>query len=905
MNTRYTLPLDSPAADLATVGGKGASLSRLARAGLPVPPGFHITTTAYQRFVAANDLQAQLLAIAATAHADDPASLDAASAAIGALFAAAPIPDEVADAVRAAYAALATAGGEAPTLLSVAVRSSATSEDLPEASFAGQAETYLNVQGADNVLEAVRRCWASLWTARALGYRAHHEIAPGSVTLAVVVQTLVAADAAGILFTANPVTGHRGQAVIDAAWGLGEAVVGGLVTPDNWVVDKVSGQVVARDIRDKSVMTVRTATGTEEVPVPIEQCGQSVLSEAQAVALARLGARIESLYGMPQDIEWALADGQVYILQSRPITSLFPQPSPLPLDGAFRVYLNLNYLQGLVEPVTPAGMSSFRDTAREIQHASHAQLVSETGPSVFNAVAGRVFVDVTTPLRSPRARGMLRGVLPLLDPQMQAAVEGLLADPRLAPTTDAPLPLTAWRRFRFVLPLPKAVLPRVLRLWRDPDGARRAFLAEVNGEIAALHDQVAAAQTLAERVSLLALMPSFQARVGPRLLAMGMSGTQPQYLAQDLVKRWLGDETTVLDLLRGIPHNPTTQMDLTLWALSRAVAADPASAEAFREPTETVVARYRARTLPPTAQAALGTFLSVYGHRAVREIDLGAPRWSDEPGYIIDIVRTYLDMQDPALAPDVRFREAALAAQARAAALLDQVAAMPGGRLRRPVLAAVLGRMRALLGLREVGKFYIIRMTAEMRELWRAIGRDLVALGLLNDAEDVFFLDGDELRAAARGRREPLAERAAQRRAEYQAELRRRRVPRLVTSEGVEVYGGAVAHGADSLQGTGASPGVATGVVRVILDPHDAQLAPGEILVAPSTDPAWTPLFMAADGLVMEAGGVMSHGSVVAREYGIPAVVGVADATQRLRTGQRVTVDGSAGRVFIEGGVSP
>ncbi|MFN8497992.1 MAG: PEP/pyruvate-binding domain-containing protein [Anaerolineae bacterium] len=579
MNTPYTLPLDSPAADLATVGGKGASLCRLAQADLPVPPGFHITTAAYQRFVAANDLQAQLLALAATAQADDPASLDAASAAI--------------------------------------------------------------------------------------------------------------------LFTANPLTGYRGQAVIDAAWGLGEAVVGGLVTPDNWVVDKASGQVVARDIRDKAVMTVRTATGTEEVPVPIEQRGQSVLSEAQAVALARLAARIESLYGMPQDIEWALADGEVYILQSRPITSLFPQPSPLPPDGAFRVYLNLNYLQGLVEPVTPAGMSSFRDTAREIQHASHAQLVSETGPSVFNSVAGHVFVDVTTPLRSPRARRILRGVLPLLDPQMQAAVEGLLADPRLAPTTDAPLPLTAWRRFRFVLPVPKAVLPRVLRLWRDPDGARRAFLAEVNGEIAALHDQIAAAQTLAERVSPLELMPSFQARVGPRLLAMGMSGTQPQYLAQDLVKRWLGDETAVLDLLRGIPHNPTTQMDLTLWALSRAVAADPASAEAFREPTETVVARYRARTLPPTAQAALGTFLGVYGHRAVREIDLGAPRWSDEPGYIVDTIRTYLDMHDPALAPDVRFHEGAVAAQARAEALLDQVAATPGGRLRRPLLAAILGRMRA------------------------------------------------------------------------------------------------------------------------------------------------------------------------------------------------------------------
>ncbi len=909
--TLYTLALDSPDADLATVGGKGASLSRLARGGLPVPPGCHITTTAYRRFVAANDLQAHVMALAASAHPDDPASLDAASAAIQALFTAAPIPDDVAEAVRAAYTALtadhrpltASDGRGMPRPydrpLPVAVRSSATAEDLPDASFAGQQDTYLNIQGADAVLDAVRRCWASLWTARALGYRARHAIAPDSVALAVVVQALVAADAAGILFTANPVTGHRGQAVIDAAWGLGEAVVGGQVTPDHWVVDKASGRVVSRDIGDKAVMTVRTADGTAEVPTPAEQRRQSVLSEDQAVDLARVAARIEALYGLPQDIEWALADGRLAILQSRPITSLFPQPPYLPADGALRVYLDVNYMQGLVEPLTPAGISTFRDLARGVQRASGTTLVSETGPAVYTPVAGRIFVDITTPLRSPRARRLLGGILALMDPQMMGAVEQVLADPRLTPTPDAPLPVTLWRRFRFLLPVARAILPRAARLWRDPDGARQAYLAEVNGEMAAFHAHVASAQTLAERVARLDHLAPTAGRVFPRLAAMAFSGIATQRLAHGWVTRWLGDETAVLDLLRGVPHNPTTQMDLTLWTLSRAIAADPASAEALREPTAAVVDRYRAGTLPPTAQAALGTFLAVYGHRAVREIDLGMPRWADEPGYIVGVLRTYLDIHDPALAPDVHFREGDRAARARAAALLDRVARTPGGWRRRAALAVILGRLRALMGLREVPKFYIIRVLAEVRAVWRAIGQDLVALGLLDAAEDVFFLTGDELRSAAQGSRERLAERAAQRRADYQAELRRRRVPRLITSEGVEVYGGVAAHGAASLQGTGASPGVATGVARVILDPHGAQLQPGEILVAPSTDPAWTPLFLAAGGLVMEAGGVMSHGSVVAREYGIPAVVGVADATHRLRTGQRVTVDGTRGQVTV------
>ena len=312
----YILALADARAILATVGGKGASLTRLAQAGLPVPDGLHVTTKAYTQFVAGNDLQPRLLAALAPVDVSQPTTLEAASRAIYDLFAAARMPKDIADAITHAYANLRD------SQLPVAVRSSATAEDLPDFSFAGQQETFLNIQGAVAVQDAVKRCWASLWTPRAIGYRAQHHIDDSAVALAVVVQVLVLADAAGVLFTANPVDGRRDQAVINAAWGLGEAVVGGRVTPDTLIVDKATGYVIERDTADKTVMTVRVKNGTEERPTPGNLRRAPVLSDEQAAELTRLGTLIERLYKMPMDIEWTLAENRFAIVQARPITAL-------------------------------------------------------------------------------------------------------------------------------------------------------------------------------------------------------------------------------------------------------------------------------------------------------------------------------------------------------------------------------------------------------------------------------------------------------------------------------------------------------------------------------------------------------------------------------------------------------
>jgi pyruvate,water dikinase len=341
-------------------------------------------------------------------------------------------------------------------------------------------------------------------------------------------------------------------------------------------------------------------------------------------------------------------------------------------------------------------------------------------------------------------------------------------------------------------------------------------------------------------------------------------------------------------------------MDLALWALAQGVRGDPASARAVREtPPERLAQDYRDGTLPPKLQAGLADFLRAYGHRGVAEIDLGLPRWSEDPTYILGVLANYLRLDNPELAPDIQFRRAAQEAEEMVAELTHRAARK--GRLRGALVGFFLNRTRALAGLREVPKFFAILVFARARALLREIGEELTEAGRLEQAEDIFFATLPEVRTVLTTWADPRPG-VRERRAGYGQELNRRRVPRILLSDGTEPTAeetlDAAADGA--LRGTPASAGAVSAKARVILDPTGAQLEPGEILVAPSTDPGWTPLFLTAGGLIMEMGGAMSHGAVVAREYGIPAVVGVPDATERIATGERITVDGSTGTVATE-----
>jgi pyruvate,water dikinase len=430
----YILPLSDPRADLETVGGKGMSLAKLANAGLPVPGGFHVTTEAYLQFVNANDLQAGINQALKAVDASQPSTLESASKEIGALFARAEIPGELANAIVNAYAELP---GSNP---SVAVRSSATAEDLPDASFAGQQETYLNISGADQVLEATRKCWASLWTGRAIGYRARQGIGAEGVALAVVVQTLINAEAAGIMFTANPLNGNRDQAVINAAWGLGEAVVGGAVTPDTLTVDKPTRELIARETAEKLVMTVRTESGTEEQPVPDSLQKIPVLSDEQAAQLTRCGVEIEELYGMPMDIEWTLADGDFAIVQARPVTALPEAPLDWPLPDPKGVYMRASIADLMPKPLTPLFLTLGISTLKNQMTPLGARIVGGTpslGDDYFTDINTYAYMNSKFPPRGwlwllfrliPSYPRLLRKIVPIwrdeLHPEYQAFVAG-------------------------------------------------------------------------------------------------------------------------------------------------------------------------------------------------------------------------------------------------------------------------------------------------------------------------------------------------------------------------------------------------------------------------------------------------------------------------------------------------
>ena len=895
-------------APLPLAGGKAMNLGKLMAAGFPVPRGFCLTTAAYRKAAPA--------ALAALAARLDAARLDAAQSgtATGAgtarpgqdhaelvhpepdlrelarqareMIVTAPIPADVDAAVRAAYAAL---GPDA----AVAVRSSATAEDLPFASFAGLQDSFLNISGADAVVESVRRCWASLWTERAVAYRSTNGISHREVGLAVVVQDVVAATTAGVLFTANPVTGTRTETVIDASAGPGQAVVSGSVNPDHFVVDTATGRVLLRSPE-------RPPAGRPPA-----------LDDARIRELTALADTIQRLFGAPQDVEWVIdASGKIWVTQSRPITTLYPLPDPAAAEplGAesvaateTRVYLCGTLLQGLTRPLTPMGLSVL------------GSMRNRKGPWKYVNPGLRMYVDMTPFVHNKYGRRYLLRMLPLADGRSGAVFPALLEDPRFgvrerpprrtrpgAAATQAPPKPEAGRAVARSadnmanLALLARVIPALLRAGARPAAElRHAFDYGKRLEAELVLPEPATAfgrLDHAERI--------LESTVDELILAT-LPGPSVGYLMLAAARRLLrgiAEPRELEAVLRGLPNNVTTEMDLELWQLAVTIGANDASREAFlaHGPGE-LAAMYAAGTLPTVAQTGLHGFLDRYGHRAVAEIDLGMPRWSEKPDHILGMISNYLHVEDPEQAPDRQFARAEEHAEARIRDLVERTRAR--GRLRARAVEFCLRRTRQLSGLRELPKFYIVLTLAEMRRQFNEIGAELARSGSIAAADDVYFLEFDEVRVGLRGA--DLKGIVAGRRRLYDVELRRRRIPRLLLSDGTDVEAAMMAKSpaSDALAGTPASAGSATGTVRVILDPVGAHLEPGEILVAPSTDPGWTPLFMTAGALVMEMGGVISHGAVVAREYGIPAVVGVPDATTLLRTGQRVTVDGSAGTV--------
>ncbi len=890
---RFVRPLSELGkGDLAAAGGKGANLGELLRAGQPVPPGFCVLTGAYADFVRTNGLAVEIDRLADAARDARGASLETLSQEIRALFMAGHVPPEIREQITAAYALLGEAGA------AVAVRSSATAEDLPDTSFAGQQDTYLNIVGAARLLDAVVRCWASLWTARAIGYRLRNDVSGADLALAVVVQVMVESESSGVLFTANPFTGRRRETVIDAAFGLGEALVSGQVEPDHYVVE--DGLITVRILGAKA-LSIRSRSGGGIARVGENRAGLQALPDAEILDLARRGRRIEEHFGSPQDIEWAWAAGGFSILQSRPVTSLYPLPAAIPGDELL-VLFSLAGIQGMFDPFTPLGYDMFRCLAVVFGRIFGLHRTVETQRAFLEA-GSRLWLNLTHLFRFRVGRRMLKVLISFIDPGSAAAMERLRKDPRLAPGGR----MRARTRWGFVRILAQ-IGPRVIANLVSPGRGRATLFRAVDRMAAAVEAREAKVRSLSDLLEMIRKTIEGLPPVFFRILVPAVASGQAALGILRAAFEGIPDkERWIMRLMRGLPYNVTTEMDLALWEAARGIRNDPAAARHFAEhAAEECAAQYGAGTLPSTAQAALAGFLSRYGARAVGEIDIGRPRWREEPASLIQALLSYLRITDEAAAPDVVFRKGAAAAEDAAKEIFTIVRALPHGARRARRARFAISRVRALAGLREAPKFAAIRAFSSMRDGMLSRGGELARAGVLSDPHDIFFLLLSDLQALAGGEKRDWKSLVATRRQAHDRENRRRMVPRIMLSDGTAFYEGVAAEegspgndGTGRLPGSPVSPGVAEGLVRVVLDPRSAELEPGEILVCVGTDPAWTPLFLAAGGLVMEVGGMMTHGSVVAREYGIPAVVGVSGATTRLATGQRVRVDGNTGMVTV------
>lgn len=793
------------------VGGKAAGLGEMIRVGERVPDGFCLTVESYK----SRDLP----------------------------------ENELID----AYERLG--GGR------VAVRSSATAEDLPDASFAGQQDTYLNVEGADPLIEAVRRCWDSLHSARAVAYRAAAGI--DDAAMAVVVQRMIDPAVAGVMFTANPITGCRTEMVVDAAPGLGTAIVEGTVVPDHYVLNQHTPAVPNRD---------------------------GCLDQDQLEQLWDAGLRLQRHFGSPQDVEWAIdADGTLWLLQSRPITTLFPQP---PDTGETRLYLEFGHIQGMLRPCTPMGVSLLKVGSAMWFKSVGAEVDPHDPLPRLVPIGGRLYFDLTHLIRSKAMRKQLPTSLEVYGPRVRSAVVRVMDDPRFAPRRGLPFRLGSALKMTSRL-LPRALAGFVSSLARPAAARARAYrgVAEIRRMLIPPADSATAAERLrwvVEESHKSVMSPDMKGIVWP-LMAGIVAGTAPAALLNGVAS---AEELDIV--LGGMPHNVTTEMDLALWGL--AVNAREHRDLFLHTPPDELAAKYVAGELPDIGMA---TFVDRYGMRAAAEIDVGVPRWAEDPAPLFATIANYLRVEAPEQAPDRRFAAAAQKAEEMIKTLSVRV------RGKRPIrgrLAVFLmRRSRQLTGLREIAKFAWLPAIQVARQQLLLIGADLVSRDLLEHADDIMFLDLGEARAAVLDGSDHR-ELVARRRAEYERELRRPTVPGALLSDGTDVEALAPAEPAQDgvLTGMSGAAGQATGRARVIRDPAGAHIEPGEILVAPTTDPGWTPLFMTAAGLVTETGSPVAHGPTVAREYGIPAVICVRNATHEITTGQLITVDGTAGTVRVE-----
>jgi phosphoenolpyruvate synthase/pyruvate phosphate dikinase len=844
------------------VGGKGANLGELSRIeGILVPVGFCVTTDAFRRIMENAPSIDDRLDRLSRLNPDDLGSIRTLSAEIRRTLEGVAIPDDLGAAITRALARL---GEEA----AYAVRSSATAEDLPTASLAGQQDTYLNVVGPAAILQHVSRCWASLFTERAVTYRLRNGFDHRQVHMAVVVQQMVFPQAAGILFTADPVSSNRKVASVEASFGLGEALVSGLVNADVYKVR--DGEVVARTVATKQLaIHASPAGGTQKQAMEPERQQQPALTAAQVVRLVQLGRRLEAHFGRPQDIEWCLVGDDFHIVQSRPITMLFPIPAAG--DRENHVYVSVGHQQMMTDAMKPLGLSLWQLTT----------------PRPMAEAGGRLFVDVTQALASPASRASLLDLMGKSDPLLRDALQTILD------------------RGDFVRSLPDEG-----PAWAPPGGTPAttktdpAIVAELIGRSQA---SIAAVKRDIRTKSGSALLDFILTDIqelrrilfDPQSHQVFMAAIEATWWLNEQLQAWLGEKNAADKLTQSVPDNVTSEMGLALLDVADVIRPHPdvvgflqhVEGEGFLDEMTGLAGGREARD-------AILAWLDKYGMRCVGEIDITRPRFRERPSTLLPLILGNVRNLEPG-ASRRRFEQGRQEAWKKEQELLERLRALPDGQRRAEETKLMIDRVRTFIGYREYPKYGMVSRYFVYKQALLEEAERLVQAHVLGEKEDIFYLTFQELHDVVRTNHvdDQLIRQRKDAFRSYQALT----PPRVLTSDGEGITGAYRRDGlpAGALVGLAVSAGTIEGRARVILDMADADVEAGDILVTAYTDPSWTPLFVAIKGLVTEVGGMMTHGAVIAREYGLPAVVGVDHATRLILDGQEIRVNGTDGYIEI------
>ncbi|MEN6327930.1 MAG: phosphoenolpyruvate synthase, partial [Syntrophomonas sp.] len=854
---------------LALVGGKGANLGELSRIeGINVPEGFCVTTEAYKRIIENNQKFSHLLDQLCLLRLGELEKICQVSAKIRMVIEETAIPKEIKEQI-ASYITLL---GEKNAY---AVRSSATAEDLPTASFAGQQDTYLNIIGKDAILKHISRCWASLFTDRAVTYRMQNGFDHRKVYLSVVIQRMVFPYAAGIMFTADPVTSNRKVLSIDAGFGLGEALVSGLVNPDIYKVRE--GIIIDRKIAAKKLAIYASEKGgTRKLEIEPQRQNKQTLTDEQILQLADLGRRIESCFGSPQDIEWCLARGHtsgggvspylngawngdipleevcpltLFIVQSRPITTLYPVPKVN--DGKNRVYVSFGHIEMMTEPIKPLGMF-------------FCQLI--IGARILRKAGGRLFVDYTYDLASPVARKFTLRMFEQFDPLIKNAMLNLFKRKQFLKTL--PRGKKTWTQgLSWRLPV------QALKIYRKNDPALIKNIVSRNEEsVRDLEQRIANVSEdelfdfiLQDHKRLMETM------IDPQSVAAFMVGMQAANWINKKMEKWLGEKGAVDVLSQSVDNNITSEMGLELLDVADAVRSYPAVIEYFHNASdETFFEDLAGLEGGKAVSQAIQAYLEKYGMRCSAEIDITRPRWSEQPTALTPMILGNVRNFEPG-AHRIKFEQGLKEAKEKEKDLLSRLEQLPGGKRKAKKTRKMISIVRNLIGYREYPKYMNIQRFYIYKQVLLKEGKKLIQKGIIRNKEDIYYLTFEELRETVKTKRLDYGI-ITRRKAEYEF-YEKLTPPRLMTSEGEVIMGeydtGNIPPGA--LRGIPVSTGVIEGRARVILKLEDANIEEGDILVTKFTDPGWTPLFISVKGLVTEVGGMMTHGSVIAREYGLPA----------------------------------